>query len=93
MRDELSGLKPWRYEMGILNLDKSSGKGTHWCAYTKRNENVTYFDSYGLRPPTEIRHYFKGSRINFHKDQIQGYDSENCGHLCLQFLIKEKEKF
>lgn len=89
MRDELKSLKPWKYEMGIINLDESRGKGTHWCAYSKKNNDVTYFDSYGLRPPPEIRRYFNGSRLVYSNEQIQGYDSVNCGHLCLQFLIKE----
>lgn len=34
-------------ESVIVNLDNSTGKGTHWVAYKKRGYNVLYFDSIG----------------------------------------------
>lgn len=92
MRDELSRKKPWKREMGIVNLDVSSGPGTHWVAYSKRKlPLVVYFDSFGLRPPPEVTQYFMGSPIVYNNDVKQNYDMNNCGHLCLEFLIKEAE--
>ena len=32
----------------ILNLDEYSDIGTHWVALNMNNDNVTYFDSFGV---------------------------------------------
>lgn len=92
MRDKLPK-KVWKNECGIVNLDISSGSGTHWTAYYKRtnklNKNyVEYFDSFGnLRPPPEIISYL-GNRICYNHTPYQTYNTVNCGHLCLDFLCK-----
>lgn len=88
-RDELSLITPHKNETGILNLDVSGSSGTHWVAFSKKNNNITYFDSYGLRPPPEVLQYFKGNKINYSNEKLQNYNSPNCGQLCLKFLIKE----
>ena len=46
--------KPNKKECGIVNLDKSSGPGTHWVAWYKNSKNKIYFDSYGVQPPIEV---------------------------------------
>lgn len=88
MRDTLPP-KPLQYESGILNLDTSSGEGSHWIAYVKHGKKVKYFDSIGqLRPPLELIKYFKrdGSvEITYNTDRYQK-STYNCGHLCLGFL-------
>ena len=56
LRDELPK-KPRANECGILNLDDSSGRGTHWVGWIKRRNDKLYFDSYGLPPPTELLKY------------------------------------
>ena len=33
-------------ECGILNLDSSSGDGTHWVTWFKKGKDKFYFDSY-----------------------------------------------
>src|SRR5678816_4443801 len=58
LRDELPK-KPRAIECGILNLDDSSGRGSHWTCWIKRAKDKTYFDSYGLPPPTELVKYLK----------------------------------
>lgn len=78
--------KALKYECGIVNLDNSTGPGTHWVAYHKINSNSIYFDSFGnLQPPTQIKNYLKGN-IRYNYDSEQHYDSIICGHLCLKFL-------
>lgn len=89
MRDELDTMNPLRYESGIINLDSSEGSGTHWVAYSKKNKRVVYSDSFGLRPPPEVKKYFKGNQLLYSNDQIQEFDASNCGKLSLLFLIKE----
>lgn len=81
-------------EKGIINLDDSSGQGTHWVAYSKRNKVVKYFDSYGdLRPPIEVEMYLSSNRgvIQYNYKRYQHMNSVNCGHLCLLFLKGEIE--
>ena len=55
MRDQLR--KPNNVEAGIINLDISSGEGTHWIAYAIDPRWIVYFDSYGLAPPKEFMRY------------------------------------
>ena len=41
--------KAYLNECSILNLDTSSGEGTHWVMWFKRGKNKFYFDSYGVQ--------------------------------------------
>jgi len=50
VRDKLP-LEPKRMEYGVLNLDDTSGNGTHWVAWYRDNGKKYYFDSYGVQPP------------------------------------------
>lgn len=91
MRDEFANLKPYTYESGIVNLDDSSGPGTHWTAYKKVGSRVFWFDSFGdLQPPKEIIKYFTKCSIHYNLNSFQQYNTYNCGHLCLQFLSAHK---
>ena len=56
LRDTLPK-KPKKKECGILNLDDTSGLGTHWVAWYKNGTEKKYFDSYGLQPPNELVDY------------------------------------
>ena len=44
-RDHLQKIKDGAY---IRNLDEYSDIGTHWVALYVYNDNVTYFDSFGV---------------------------------------------
>ena len=44
-RDNLPKTKNGGY---IINLDENSYIGTHWVALYVQNNNVTYFDSFGV---------------------------------------------
>jgi hypothetical protein len=80
-------------ECGIINLDESSGLGTHWVAYRKLNKfKVIYFDPVGnLRPPPRIVKYFNSSgKVDIsYNYTIYQFKSYNCGHLCLRFLLEK----
>jgi len=43
-----------------MNLNDTSGNGTHWVAWLKRGNDTFYFDSFGLSPPTELNNLFNG---------------------------------
>ena len=78
-----------RNESGIVNLDDSTGPGTHWVAYAKRRDRVIYFDSFGnLQPPRELVRYFGNSvtLIKYNRTSYQTYNQSICGQMCLRFL-------
>ena len=77
--------RPKKNECGILNLDDTSGNGTHWVAWYKNGKNKYYFDSFGVQPPTELITYLS-SPIHYNTEEIQPRDQVFCGHLCLYVL-------
>lgn len=98
MRDTLP--KKTKYnESAVVNLDSNKNNGTHWVAYKKRGNNVEYFDSFGnLKPPKELVNYFEGGgvsskgkpspiKISYNREQYQKFNTTNCGHLCIKFLL------
>lgn len=88
MRDTLPPLIK-EVEVGILYLDSSSGKGTHWVCYSKNNKNIYYFDSFGLDPPLELQEYLKNGedkKIELSTFQIQEFGTHHCGYYCLLLL-------
>lgn len=87
MKDELPK-KLWKNETAIVNLDNSSGNGTHWVCYKKLKDTIYYFDSFGnIPPPKELKLYFSPTlRILYNYERFQRSDTVICGHLCLEFL-------
>ena len=84
LRDALP-TTPKKKECGILNLDDTTGSGTHWVAWYKNGTEKKYFDSYGLQPPNELVDYLH-SPILYNTERVQPYDQVFCGHLCLYVL-------
>ena len=74
-------------ECGILNLDSSSGHGTHWVMWFKKGKDKFYFDSHGVQPPSELIVYLK-SPIFYNNERVQQNGEVFCGHLCL-FTLKQ----
>lgn len=94
MRDNLP-LKINLNESGIINLDTSYGKGTHWVSYRKKGTDINYFDSFGnLKPPIELQRYFNSESvkptIRYNYFPKQKANTVNCGHLCLDFLLTKR---
>ena len=84
MRDELKG-KVGENECHILNIDDSSGDGTHWTCLFNKNGKCLYFDSYGFVPPIEVQEHCNGCYNTF---KIQTPDEVICGHYCIYVLYK-----
>ena len=78
--DSLPNKPKWK-ECGILNLGDSSGNGTHWVAWFKRNDKNYYFDSFGIQPPLELIMYLR-SPILCNTEKIQVF----CIHICIYVL-------
>lgn len=91
MKDTLP-IKIKKNECGIINLDDESGSGTHWTCYVKRDKQVKYFDSFGnLPPPLELRKYFgKSTEVLYNYKRYQKFNTFNCGHLCIKFLLNNQ---
>lgn len=91
MRNALPASGSHYRESAIVNLDDESGPGTHWVAYRKRGNDVVYFDSFGdLQPPLDLMEYLKVNSVKYNYEHYQDYNSYNCGHLCLQFLSRQR---
>ena len=70
----------------ILNLDSSSGDGTHWVMWFKKGKNKFYFGSYGVQPSSELIAYLK-SPIFYNSERVQQNGEVFCGHLYLFALM------
>ena len=60
-RDNLPKTKDGAY---IISLDEYSDIGTHWVALHVNNNDVTYFDSFGVEHiPKEIKSFINNKKI------------------------------
>ena len=60
-RDNLPKIKDGIY---VINLDEYSDIGTHWVALYVQNNNVTYFDSFGVEHiQKEIKAFINNKNI------------------------------
>ena len=84
-RDNSTKIKDGAY---IVNLDKLSNIVTHWVALYVHNNDVTYFDSFGVEHiPKEIKAFIDRSlSITTNIFRIQAYDSIMCGYFCIGFI-------
>jgi hypothetical protein len=86
MRNELPK-KAWRKETAVVNLSNDKSNGTHWVAYWKYGKEIYYFDSFGnLQPTKEIVKYL-GKNVKYNYETEQQFNTVNCGHLCINFII------
>ena len=75
----------------VINLDEYSDIGTHWVALWVNNNNVTYFDSFGVEHiPKEIIKFInrpsQNKNIMTNIFRIQAHDSIMCGYFCIGFI-------
>ena len=71
----------------VINLDEYSDIGTHWIALYVKNNDITYFDSFGVEHnPKEIKEFIKNRNIKTNTFKIQAYDSIMCGYFCIRFI-------
>ena len=83
-RDNLPKIKDGAY---VINLDEYSDIGTHWVALYVQNNDVTYFDSFGVEHiPKEIRTFIYNKNIKTNTFRIQAFDSIMSGYFCITFI-------
>ena len=62
-----------RMKTGIINLDDSTGGGSHRICYRNVDKKLCeYFDPFGLTTPFEIKNYLKtsGKKIVYSSDEM-----------------------
>ena len=71
----------------VINLDEHSDIGTHWIAFYVKNNDITYFDSFGVEHiPIKIIKFIENKNIKTNVFRIQAYDSIMCGYFCIAFI-------
>ena len=83
-RDNIPKIKDGVY---VINLDEYSDLGTHWIALYVQNDNVTYFDSFGVEhTPKWIKTFISNKNIKTNICKEQAYDSIMCRYFCIRFI-------
>ena len=71
----------------VINLDEYSDIGTHWISLYVKNNDITYFDSFGVEHiPKEIKKFIDSKNVISNIFRIQAYDSILCGYFCIGFI-------
>ena len=71
----------------VINLDEYTDIGTHWIALYVKNNEVIYFDSFGVEHiPKEINKFIGNKDIKANIFRLQAYDSIMCGYFCIEFI-------
>ena len=72
----------------VINLDEYSDIETHRIALYVQNNNVNYFDGFGLEHiPEEIKTFIGHKNIKTNIFRIQAYDAIMCEYFVLGWLI------
>ena len=88
MADELLNIKLKRNMNLIINLENSTGQGTHWVCLIIKGKNAFYFDSFGAKPDTYVTRYCRLNelRLGYNNYIIQDLNSTQCGIFCIALL-------
>ena len=71
----------------IINLDEYSDIGTHCIALYVLNNDVTYFDSFGVEHISkEIKTFIGNKNMKTNIFRMQAYDSIMYGYFCIGFI-------
>ena len=71
----------------VINLDEYADIGTHWVALYVLNNEVIYFDSFGIEHiPKEIIKFIRNKNIKANIFSLQAYHSIMCGNFVLNLL-------
>ena len=83
-RDNLQKIKDEAY---MINPDEYSDIGTYWVALYVQNNDVTYFDSFGVEHISkEIKTFITNKNIKTNIFRIQAYDSIMCRYFCIGLI-------
>ena len=83
-KDNLSKIKNGAY---AINLDEYKDIGTHWIALYVKNNEVIYFDSFGVEYiPRGVKKAIGSKDIKTNIFRIQDYNSIMSGYFCIEFI-------
>ena len=83
-RNTFSKIKDGVY---AINLDKYESIETHWIALYVNDNNVPYFDSFGVEHILkEIRKLIGNKNVVTNIYRVQAYDWIICGYFCIGFI-------
>ena len=78
----------------VINVDEYFDIGTHWIALHVKNNDIIYFDSFGVEHiPKEIKAFIKNRNIKTNIFRVQACDSIMCGYFWIKsinFMVKGK---
>ena len=71
----------------VINLYEYAEVGTHWIAFYAKNNEVLYFDSFGLEDiPKEIKIFIGHKNTKTNIFRIEADTSIICGYFCIRFI-------
>ena len=71
----------------IVNLDNYKNTGTHWIALYVNDNEVIYFDSFGVEYiHKEVKKFIGHTSIKTNIFRIQADNSIMCGYFCIGFI-------
>ena len=74
-------------EAYIINLDEYSDIDTHWVALHVKNNDITYFDNFGVEHiPKEIKNFIGSKNLIVNIFQVQANNSVMRGYFCIGFI-------
>ena len=72
----------------ISNLENSNQNGSHWVALSRKNDDISIFDSFGIGEiPNEIYKIYKNYQIITNLYRIQDLNSNLCGLFSVLFSL------
>ena len=71
----------------VINLDEYCDIGTLWVSLNVHNNNVTYFDSFGVEHiPKQIKTFINSKNIKANILRIQAYNLIMCEYFYIEFI-------
>ena len=71
----------------VINLDEYGDAGTNWIALYVKNNEVIYFDSFGVEHvPKGIKRFIEHKDTKTNISRIQADNSVICGYFCTGFI-------
>ena len=71
----------------VINLDEYEDVGTHWIALYVKDNEITYFDSFGVENvPKDIKKSIGHKNIKTNIFRLKADNSIMCGYFCIAFI-------
>ena len=84
---EIICLKKIKDGVYVINLDEYADVGTHWIALYVSNNEIIYFDSFGVEHiPKEIKKFIGHKNIKTNIFRIEANNSIMYGYFCIGFI-------